>query len=400
MKVLQLCHKPPLPAKDGGCIAMNNLTKGLLKQEHQVKIIAMTTHKHPVNLSDLPNNYRQETGIETVFINTKINLFDAIKTSLFNQSYYVKRFVSKEFERKIIDILKKDNYEVVVLESIFVAPYIATVRQYSKAKIILRAHNIEFKIWERLAQKKVGIFKKIAFSILASKLKRYEMSVFHQIDGYMAISQQDYDFFHEKFADIEGIVLPFGIDLDEYDHDEEYIPSLNPKLFHIGSLAWKPNLEGIEWFFEEIWPHIHEAFPTLTFTLAGREIPEKIKMATLPNVNIMGEVDDATAFMMDNDIMVVPILSGSGVRVKIIEGMAMGKTIITTEMGAEGLEVENEKHLFIANTADDFVQAIGRCIKTPDICTFIGEKARNFVFLHHNNDLISKKMNDFLKLLT
>ena len=109
-------------------------------------------------------------------------------------------------------------------------------------------------------------------------------------------------------------------------------------------------------------------------------------------MTILGEVADAQDFMHSKDIMIVPILSGSGVRVKIIEGMALGKTIITTSIGAEGLEIENGKHLFIADNKEDFIHAVEKCIKTPDICKIIGENARNFVVLYHNNDLIINKM--------
>lgn len=90
--------------------------------------------------------------------------------------------------------------------------------------------------------------------------------------------------------------------------------------------------------------------------------------------------------------MIVPLLSGSGVRVKIIEGMALGKVIITTSIGAEGLMVENGKNILIANTPEEFVAVLDKCVKTPDICTIIGENARNFVLLHHNNELITKQL--------
>lgn len=395
MRILQLCHKPPLPAKDGGCIAMNNLTKAILQQGHEVKVLAMTTHKHPVNLEQLPEDYKQNTQFESVFVNTQVNIFSFLKSWFLNRSYYIERFISKQFEYKIKELLQQEQYDIILLESIFVAPYIATIKQNSNAKIVLRTHNIEFQIWERLAKQRMTIFKKVIFSHLARKLKRVELATFENIDGYMAISQQDYNYFHKKFPQVSGIVLPFGLDIDDYDNEDEYMPSENPKLFHIGSLAWKPNLEGIEWFLDDVWEEIHENFPTLTFTLAGRAIPDKIAKKRIPNVKIVGEVEDANEFMSENDIMIVPILSGSGIRVKIIEGMALGKAIITTTIGAEGLTVENEKHLFIADSPKEFIYAIARCIKTPDICTFIGENAKNFVTLYHNNDVISEKMGKF-----
>lgn len=394
MNILQLCHKPPFPAKDGGCIAMNNLTRGLLKQGHLVKVMAISTPKHPLSEHELPIEYCQQTAFETVSVDTQINYFLAARAIILNQSYYVNRFFSKDFSHRLIQILKSQSFDLIQLESIFVAPYIPVIKQYSTAKIILRAHNIEHKIWERLAKQQSSPLAKLAFSILAKKLKRFELSVFNQIDGYMTISEQDYDYFHQQFPNTPGTVITFGIDPIDYE-EEDYIPSENPELFHLGSLDWKPNLEGIEWFLNEVWEDMHTKFPQLTFTVAGRHIPSQLKALQLPNVTILGEVADAQEFMQSKDIMIVPILSGSGVRVKIIEGMALGKTIITTSIGAEGLEIENGKHLFIADTPEQFIHAIEKCIKTPDICKIIGENARNFVVLYHNNDLIITKMEGF-----
>jgi len=394
MRILQLCHKPPLPAKDGGCIAMNNLTQGLLKQGHEVKVLAMSTPKHSFSEHELSAEYCQKTAFETVSVDTKINYFLAAKSIILNQSYYVNRFFSKDFSNKLIQVLKSQSFDLIQLESIFAAPYIPVIKQYSTAKILLRAHNIEHKIWERLAKQQSSLLKKFAFSILAKKLKRFELSVFSQIDGYMTISEQDYDYFHEQFPNTSGTVIAFGIDPTDYA-EEDYIPSENPQLFHLGSLDWKPNMEGVDWFLNEVWEEMHAKFPQLTFTIAGRHIPSKLKTLQLPNVIILGEVADAQEFMHSKDIMIVPILSGSGVRVKIIEGMALGKTIITTSIGAEGLEIENGKHLIIADNKEDFIHAVEKCIKTPDICKIIGENARNFVVLYHNNDLIINKMVGF-----
>ena len=113
------------------------------------------------------------------------------------------------------------------------------------------------------------------------------------------------------------------------------------------------------------------------------------------HVIIAGEVESANEFMLSKDIMIVPLLSGSGIRIKIIEGMALGKTIITTSIGAEGLNVENGKNIFIADTAEEFVAVIEKCVRTPDICTIIGENARHYVALNHNNEVVTQELIDF-----
>jgi glycosyltransferase involved in cell wall biosynthesis len=208
----------------------------------------------------------------------------------------------------------------------------------------------------------------------------------------MAISEPDARFFRKLAPQVKGTVIPFGVDMDYYEPDTQYIPSDKPKLFHIGSMNWLPNEKGINWFLDEIWPLLHEYFPDITFTLAGRSIPERLAELQLPNVQLAGEVPDARKFMLSKDIMIVPLLSGSGVRIKIVEGMALAKTVITTSIGAQGLGVEHGKNILLADTPEEFVAAVAKCIKTPDLCTIIGENAAEYIALYHNNAQITEQL--------
>lgn len=395
MRVLQLCHKPPVPPVDGGCIAINNITRGLLNAGHSVKVLAVATHKHPARLNDISEEYLQKTKFETVFVNTKVNFWDALISLIKGTSYHVFRFYSKEMAQKLIAVLENEQFDIIQLESVFVAPYISIIRQYSNAKIVIRLHNVEHLIWERIAQNQGSKAKRFLLEKMNKQLKAFECSLMDKVDGFMAISEVDYRFFHEISPNTPGTVIPFAINMDDYDSDDEYIPSDNPQLFHIGSMNWMPNVEALRWFLDDVFPLILEKFPSLTFAIAGRGIPEEIKRYASDNVIIKGEVESANEFMLDNDIMIVPLLSGSGIRIKIIEGMALGKTIITTSIGAEGLSVENGKNIFIANTPEEFLAVVDKCIKTPDICTIIGENARNYVLLNHNNEIVTRDLIDF-----
>ena len=395
MKILQLCHKVPFPPYDGGTIAMNNITQGLLSEGHRVKVLAVETPKHRVLSEDMPEDYLKSVDFESVFIDTTLSFWAAFKTIFTRKSYQVSRFYSKGFANKLAEILQKETFDIIQLESIFMAPYLPVIRQFSTAKIVLRNHNIEHLIWHRVINNEPNPLKRWAIRYFSRQLKRYECNLGSQIDAFAAISEPDYRFFKECYHNIPGTVIPFGVDLENYPENEDYMPSGTPELFHVGSMNWLPNVEGIEWFLDEVWPQIHEKFPEITFTIAGRQIPEKISQRADNNVIIAGEVASANDFMAEKDIMIVPLLSGSGVRVKIIEGMALGKTIITTAIGAEGLAVEHGKNILIANTPDEFLECISKCVASPDICTILGENARNFVALNHNNDLITNRLIEF-----
>ena len=399
MDILQICHKPPYPPTDGGSIAMNNITQGLLEAGQHVKVMALETPKHPLRNDLIPDSYREATQIETSFIDTSVKIPSALKSFLTHQSYQVKRFYSKAFAIKLAETLKRNHYDIVHLESVFTTPYIPVIRQYSQARIVLRTHNIEHLIWQRMARNEQNPVKKWALKTFSKQMKRYECSLGNMIDAFATISMPDYQFFKTLYDTIPGTVIPFGINVEDYEPEEDYMPSDKPELFHIGSMDWMPNIEGVEWFLDEVWPRVLSEFPEVTFTIAGRKIPAEIIERNERNVLVAGEVESANEFMLSKDIMIVPILAGSGIRVKIIEGMALGKVVITTSIGAEGLDVENGKNILIADTPEEFVAAIEKCVKTPDVCAIIGENARNFVSLYHNNELITNKLIDFYRSL-
>lgn len=395
MRILQLCHKPPLPPVDGGCIAMHNITKGLLNNGQEVNVLAIETPKHPVKLQAFPKDYLQKTRFESVFADTTVRVMDGIRAVLKRKSYHIERFNSKDMACKLAEILKHEQFDIVHVESIYMTPYVDVIRKNSSAKIVVRMHNIEHQIWERLASNESNPFMKFLYHVNEKQLRKVEDSILNKVDGYMTISEPDYLYFEKTAPDIPGVVIPFGIDMDNYELEDDFIASDKPSLCHIGSMNWSPNIEGIEWFLDDVWPLIHEAHPDLEFTVAGHGTPDHLMQRKDANVKFVGTVPDANEFMLDHELMIVPLLSGSGIRVKIVEAMALGRVVITTSVGAEGLSVENGKHLFIADTPEEFLSVINKCIQTPDLCTIISENARGFISLHHNNELITDKLLDF-----
>ena len=300
---------------------------------------------------------------------------------------------------KLVQVLKNERFDIIHLESIYVTPYIPVLRKYSNARIVLRLHNVENQIWKRLARNEKWPIERLIYWANARQLERVERTVLNDVDGFLAISQPDYDYFHQLNPSVDGNVITFGLDMDKYELEEDYIPSDNPSLFHLGSMNWSPNVEGIEWFLDEVWPDVLKSYPDLHFTVAGFGTPNKFYQRKDVNVTIAGAVPSANEFMLNHDIMIVPLLSGSGIRIKIIEAMALGKVVVTTSVGAEGLGAENGKHLFIADTPEEFVNVIGKCIATPDLCSIIGENARDFISVYHNNDLITENILQFYQKL-
>lgn len=398
MRILQLCHKPPNPPKDGGCIAMNNITFGLIKAGHEVKVLSVHTHKHPFEPEKTNSEYLESTQIETVFVDTRINLVDAFSNLVTQDSYNVSRFFSVDFDILLTRILKSEVFDVVLLESLFMTPYIGTIRRHSKARIVLRSHNLEYIIWERVAKGSRNPAKRSYLKLLARQLKKYELQIFKEVDGIVAISSTDEKKYHQLGYRGPITTVPFGIDTEKLTYESDVHPQIS--LFHLGSMDWTPNLEGVNWFLDEVWPLLHKQLPDIKLYLAGRQMPDEIAERNLPNVEVVGEVDDAYRFMRLHGIMIVPLLSAGGIRVKIIEGMALGKVVVSTTIGAEGIDYQKGKHLCIANTPKEFVSEIEALNQQPQKLRSIGADARQLVLEEFDNRVLTEKLIGFFQQLS
>ncbi|MFK7756478.1 MAG: glycosyltransferase family 4 protein [Flavobacteriales bacterium] len=393
MKILQLCNKPPLPTVDGGCLAMNALSQGFINHGHEVKILSVHTLKHPFVEEKLDPAYLKKTRWESLFIDTTVNLVDAFSNLLTQDSYNISRFFSPDFDMHLKHILQREKFDIIQFESLFMTPYLSTAKRYSKAKCVLRSHNLEYIIWKRIADGTRNKAKKFYLKHLAKKLELYELDIIKRVDAIVTISNDDYAKYSELQAEKSKLInIPFGIDVDSYELPKH---SGELALFHLGSLEWKPNLEGVTWFLHKIWPTIQQQFPDLKFYLAGRHIPVEFSDDAYRNVEVVGEVPDAKEFISSKAIMLVPILSAGGMRVKIIEGLALGKTILSTTVGAEGIDFEKDKHIYLANSKKEFLKVISKWMENPKALEEQMNVSRNYVKQHFDNAELTSKLLSF-----
>ncbi len=389
MRILLLCNKPPYPASEGGPMAMNSIITGLLEAGHQVKVLAINSEKYNVKESDIPEEYKRKTGIELIDVDLTVKPLNAFLNLFTRKSYHAERFISEEFKKRLAAVLDKEQFDVVQLEVLFMAPYVETIRRHSKAMIVLRAHNVEHKIWERIAKDTKSPLKRWYINHLAKTLKEFELNALETVDGIAAITRKDAAFFR-KYCSKPVIDIPFGVYPEQFD--PKYEIEGKPKFYHIGSMNWMPNEEGIRWFVDEVLPKTVEKVPDFVYHLAGRSMPEWLTSMKNPHVDVVGEVPDAKEFVTNHDIAIVPLLSGSGIRIKIIESMALGKTVITTRVGAEGILYDEEVNIIIAENKAKMVEAIRSLNENPETAVRIGQAARKLVEETYDNRKIIARL--------
>ena len=391
MKVLQLCNKPPYPPVDGGTMAMNSITQGLLQAGCEVRVLTVESDKHPLRREQLPADYVAQTAIEGVYVDLAVRPLSAAVAMLCGESYHVKRYRSEAFAAKLRQVLQADRYDVVHVESIFLTPYLPLIRRYSDAKVILRAHNVEHLIWRRVAESTRHGLRRWYLKHLSLTLRAYELEHIGAYDGVVCITCNDADYFRANGCRRPIVDIPFGVEIEELPNVEAEPASL----FHIGAMDWMPNRESIQWMLDEVWPVVHREVPQARLYLAGRKMPERWMRADIEGVNVVGEVPDAMHFIASKQINVVPLLSGSGIRVKIIEAMSVGKAVVTTTVGAQGIDYTDGENLLIANTPQEFAQQIKRLVDDPGYCSRVGQAAARLVAEHYDGRRLAARLTDF-----
>lgn len=374
---------------------MLNMTHAFHALGHKVVLLSLNTNKHYYDVSKLPGNITQLADIKAVDINTDVTAGGAIASLLKGNSYNISRFYSKAFEKELIKTLQEQEFDIIHLEGLHISIYLDTIRKYSKAPVVMRAHNVEYIIWERLAQTEKNPLKKWYLGILAKRLKNYELKVMNRLDAIIPITENDAEIFRNKGCKVPLFVSPTGLNLEDYplqlDNTEW------PSLFHLGALDWMPNQQAVKWFLEEIWPELVRKFPNLKFYLAGRHMPQWLYELKQEGVVIIGEVESAVEFMNSKAIMVVPLQSGSGMRIKIIEGMALAKTIISTSVGAEGIEYTDGHDIIIADDKRSFIKHISYCLENRAYAEKSGLNARHLIEEKYTNLKLVEKLVEFYK---
>jgi len=394
LRILQLCVRVPFPPVDGGSIAMYHLQKSLHDNGASLKVLAFNTIKQLTDINTLDEGYRKMTRIEGIYLDNRIKPFAALFNIFTGESYHIIRFVKRDFEEALVKILKAEKFDTIILESLYMIPYMDVIREYSKAKVILRTHNIEHLIWKRLAKSEKSKLKKWYLNLLADRLRHYEQWALNRVDGIAAMTKEDEKLLMEMGADIPIYIAPVGVDTSEYPVYEHPNPKL---IFHIGAMDWLPNLDGIEWFLKEVWPLVIEKFPTAKLALAGKKMPDYIKAKANESIEVNDFVLDSKKFIGEGGIMIVPLFSGSGMRVKIVEGMAMGKAIVTTSIGAEGITGKDGLEFLIADTPQAFALQILKLLENPALQKSMGLAARKFAESHFDNLEIGKKLIGFFE---
>lgn len=267
-----------------------------------------------------------------------------LRNTLSRFPYSVTKHHSSRFQRRFEELLSTGRYDLIQCEW---TPYAQFLPQDLDIPVILSTHNIEAQIWGRRASASNSWFAKLFFNLQAHKMESFERTAFGRFRNVAVVSSADSQV-ATKWGAREVWVVDNGVDFDQFkfcSYDEE----MSGRMLFLGSLDWFPNQDGLVWFTSEILPRVRQMEPNATLRVVGRHAPKSLerRLRQTPGVDFVGEVENVQHEIAHASLVVVPLRIGGGTRIKILEAMAAGRAVISTSIGAEGLDVNDGVHIRI-----------------------------------------------------
>ena len=394
--MLLLAKKPPYPAHDGEAIAILQLAKGLVANGAVVTILYMNTRKHHFEAAEIPEDLQKQIRFIGVDVNNDVQPLAALFNIFSPLPYHVVRFKSNTYLNALKQLLHQQQFDVIQAEGLYLIQYFQFITIPKNTKLIYRSHNIEAAIWSDITNNTRSIFKKWYLGLQAKKLYRYEKKQPALIDAVLPISTADTLFYREHFNNLPIHHTPTGVELTASVIPKE----INTRtLYFIGGLDWIPNVEGLFWFMDEVFPALLNRFPDLTFHIAGRNGDAGWKSMQRPGIIYHGAVPEAADFASDKYICIVPLLSGSGMKIKIIEAMFLGKPVVTTSKGASGMPDGTSDYFYTASSVQTFIQQVTTLLEQPEIGKQKGLQAKTFVEQQLSHSAITQQLIEFYQNL-
>lgn len=275
-------------------------------------------------------------------------------------------------------------------------PYVINVRDLASIKSLVSTHNVEADIWQRYYENETNQFRRWYIGKQWRKVNNFERTALEWVDGALAVSELDRNRLLQKHPNLPITVVPNGVDLDYFQPKPQ--PLQRQHVVFTGSMDWRPNQDAARYFASEILPLLHQDRPELECTFVGRTPPSDIQaLAQLPGLCITGTVDDVRPYVERAAVYIVPLRIGGGSRLKILEALAMGRAVVSTTIGAEGLEVIPHRHILLADDPRSFADAILQLLDDPEWCRKLAAEGRCLVENYYGWDALANKFANFIR---
>jgi len=379
MRILWLKSDLLLPLDKGGRLRSWHLLRHLARR-HAISYLCFRT---PSDTDDAVTGMAEVAQrVETVpthdapkgswrfYADAAASVFDPLP-------HAVAKYRSREYARHVHARIAVSPFDVIVCD--FLCPIVNLPRQLPCPSVLF-THNVESEIWRRHTETHKDPLRRGLYAQQYRRMLRFEARALTRFDGVLAVSTTDRETFGRLYPATKRPidVIPTGVDTEYFSPAPPR--SATPSIVFVGSMDWLPNEDAMQFFCYEVLPAIRVAMPGAHVSIVGRMPTAAVqRLALEPSVTVTGRVDDVRPYLRDASVVVVPLRIGGGTRLKIFEAMAMGKAVVSTTIGAEGLDVTPGEHLMIADDPESFAQRVVELVRDPARREAVGAAARALV---------------------
>ena len=375
MKLLWVKAGGLLPPDMGGKIRSYNILKQLARQ-HEITLFTFY-QEHPGDQHLHGNAFFSRIVPVPLPLPPRRSLGEYLRSARMmaaGRPVTIGKFLLPQVRTRYAELLSSSNFDVIVCD--FLVP--GSLMHWKTAPpTILFTHNVEAQVWERHYKVTTNPVMKAACWMEARALAVAERRYVELAGHVLTVSDQDRAFFLQYIEPSRVSVIPTGVDTEYFQPSAA--PAQPDTMVFTGTMDWMPNEDGVVYFVDRIFPLVRREIPGVAFWAVGRRPPKRVQALASANVTITGAVDDIRPYLAKAAVCVVPLRSGSGTRIKIFEAMAMGKAVVSTSMGAEGLPVTHGENIILADDPADFARQVVQLLRDPHRRVQIGQAARQLV---------------------
>jgi glycosyltransferase involved in cell wall biosynthesis len=382
LRILYLGLVPPVPTTNGHRVRFRSLLSALSREGHEVALVCfanpdelaspapelkeLCTHVHLV-----PAPPKQTTAAE---------YWGRLSSLLSPASYGAQRFYSKHMSDMVRNSLESDRFDAVICDDVYM---LSNLPPNNEIPVLLDKHDITYEVMERFLDYERNPLKRLYGRLEYQKVRRLETDAYGQSTAVLACSERDAQLIRSVCREARISILPNVIDVESYQPTCEDDAKT---LLFVGAMDYFPNRDAVDYFIAEMLPVLRRSVPGCRFVVAGRNPSSAMlrRYSKHADVEFTGSVADMRPIIAQAAVCVVPLRIGSGTRLKILEAAAMGKAIVSTRLGAEGLEFLPGEEIVLADEPEGFATAIAKLLADPSSRRMLGQAARRRVERHYD----------------
>jgi len=381
MRILILTPQLPYPPQQGTSLRNYHLLR-YLAARHEVSLLSFAgADARPSHLAHLQAFCHTVRTVPAPERSMARRLWTLLSSARPDMAW---RLFSPEYARALATGLAREPFDILQVEGIEMAPYLWGL-QPPHPFVVFDDHNAEYVLQKRAFLtdlRRPQRWPAAAYSLVQwRRLRRFERAVCRRANGLVAVSQADAQALTALDPRLSPVVVPNGVDLEAYRPDFPPLAGLaHPSLAFTGKMDFRPNIDAVLWFAQQVLPLLWQRDPDMRFYVVGQSpSPRLDPLRAEPRITITGRVDDVRPYIAGADAYVVPLRVGGGTRLKVLEAMAMGKALVSTSLGVEGLGVGDGREALLADTPEAFAEAVASLLADAGRRRALGQAARAFV---------------------